>query len=384
MRAPARRVAAIAVAALTACASPPPAAPPLAPAQAPSASPAPAVSSAPADPAPFVPRPPFSVIARAPGSDFIGVLPLEDGAAILVARRASAGAANVAVLDHDEVTLVPQLAAGFPEKLASEGDLPLVAGRWPEDVWRARGAPCQVEQWQSNAWAPRAPDAPPSGACTHLAAWTSGAAIAVVDGTERPVLRAFGRHPRAVPAPPLRFPGQNKDCGALFGMVHALFAWPTGEVVAVGATCASPRTWIARWPSGSPRAVTLEAQIDPDGPYLVRALSRDDLQIDGGGILPGDRSTEVSVRARFHAAAGALRRTSIEAHELNLLERWMVNGKAILGLPAEDPSDGFVYEGYRLTSSDDVFVTGSIVRGGKLVERLVLRSRAVKKPFVFP
>ena len=147
--------------------------------------------------APFVPNPPFSIIARAPGSGFIGVLPLEDGAAILVARRAlAAGTASFAVLDHDDVTLAPRLAAGFPEKFESADDLPLVAGRWPDDVWRARGAPCQVEQWQSNAWAPRSPDAKPSGACTHLAAWTSGAAIAVVDGTERPVLRAFGRHPR--------------------------------------------------------------------------------------------------------------------------------------------------------------------------------------------
>ena len=107
--------------------------------------------------------------------------------------------------------------------------------------------------------------------------------------------------------------------------------------------------------------------------YLVRALSRDDLQIDGGGILPGGPSNEISVRARFHAAARALRRTSIEAHEVNALEQWMVNGKAILGLPQEDPSDGFVYEGYRLTSSEDVFVTGRIVRGGEVVERVLLR-----------
>jgi len=53
--------------------------------------------------------------------------------------------------------------------------------------------------------------------------------------------------------------------------------------------------------------------------------------------------------------------------------------------PAEaDPIDGFAYEGYRLTPSDDVFVIGRILRGGKVIERALLRSRPVKKTLLFP
>ncbi|APR82832.1 Hypothetical protein A7982_08181 [Minicystis rosea] len=211
-----RALVVVTLVAIAACtAPPPPASPPPLPAVTTSATiaPAPPPSATPIAPAPiaFVPKPPFSIVARAPGSAFLGVLPLADGAAILLAKRARssddaggsvAASMRAAVLDHDAITLAPDLAAGFPETMTSADDPPLVAGRWPDDVWRAHGTPCQAERWEKGAWKTQPPSAPINGPCVKLAAWTTGAAIAVVDAPNGPMLRALGRVPRAVPAAP--------------------------------------------------------------------------------------------------------------------------------------------------------------------------------------
>jgi predicted small lipoprotein YifL len=352
--------------------------------------PATPAATAPAAPEPplFEPRPPFAVVARAGGEEDFAVFPLEGGAAIIVTAQEGdvPHTLRLAVLDRDEIAPAPELATGLPPAVLIDKDLPLVAGRWPDALWLTRGdRACEAYRWepQRRTWEARPAKAPPGGKCTHLAAWTPGAAIAAVEGPKGPGFAAFGAAPRALPAAPPRRPDQPKDCAELAGNVHQLFAFSTGEVIAVGAKCNVQGTWLARWANGAAKGDAIDAEIDPNGPYLARALSKDEVVIDGAGVIQASNG-EVSVEARFRVVTGRLRRVSIEEHEVNALERWMVQGREIFGVTEADPSDGFRYEGYHLTPGDEVFVTGRLMRGGKPVGSLLLRNRAVKKALALP
>lgn len=338
-------------------------------------------------PPPFVPAAPFSVVARAGGEDDITVFPLDDGGAVLAAVRAGdrKGSLRLAVLDHDAFAPAPTLTSGLPGAVFTDPELPLVAGRWPDALWLTRGERCEAHAWQSAAgrWEPRPAATAPTGKCAHLAAWTPGAAVAVFDGRQGPAFAVFGRAPRALPAMPPRRRGQPDTCGSVLGGVGDLFAFPTGEVVVSARGCGEQRSWLARWSAGATRGELVDAEVDPNYPYLVRRLSRDEVAVDGGGVIRPEEGG-VSVEVRFQFTRGRFQRASKVEHEINALETWMVQAHEILHLPPGDPIDGFRYDGFQLGLNEEVFVTGHLMAGGKPAAALLLRNRPVREAVTFP
>lgn len=380
----ARTRAALASMALAACSPAPPAAPVVTLAEVPSATATATTPRPPPEPRPWAPKPPFAIVARAGPEDDFAIFPLEKGDVIVAAANARdlQGTLRLARIDGDAIIPAPELRAGLPAAVFRDKALPLVAGRYPDALWLARGdVSCEAYQWSpgGKTWEARAAKPRPGGKCTHLAAWTAGAAIASVEGARGPSLAAFGKAPRAVPALPPRAANQPRECGSRLALVQHLFGFPTGEVIVVGAACGVQQAWLVRWPSGSAKGDAVDAEVDPNTPYLARALSKDEVVVDGAGVLP-QAAEMTSVEVRFLATSGRLRRASIEPHAINALERWMYEARGILGLPAEDPSDGFRYEGYSLTDGDDVLAFGKLVRDGKPVASLLLRSRQVSAP----
>lgn len=387
------RLAAPCVLALSACGAPaPPPAPPVvvvtaappAPSPEPPAVPPPVAKR---EAAVFVPAAPFSIVATAPGDHDFAVFPLEDGAAVFAAavQGDMARTLKLAVLDHDAIAPAPSLPTGLPASVFTDPDLPLVAGRWPDALWLARGAPCEVHQWQpqQGRWEPRPSKRPAEGKCKHLSAWTPGTALASVQGPKGPSLVAFGAVPRVVPVLPPRRSGQQKDCAALLGGVYGLFAFPTGEVISIGVQCDQGRAWLMRWAAGASGGDVIDAEIDPNTPFHVRVHTRTEIAVDGVGVVrPGDGA--VAAEARFEVAKGHLRRVSLEEYEVNALESWMVQARTMLHLPETDPPDGFRYEGFQLTPTDDVFVMGHLMHAGKPETAVVLRNRPVKAALTVP
>lgn len=372
-----------------ACAPPPPASPVVTVGPTP-AEPPPQASKVPPveeEPPPFQPKAPFTIVAEAaPDRDF-AVFPLEGGMAIVAAAAAKdmARTLSLSLVDRDEIRPAPELAAGLPAAVFTDKSLPLVAGRWPDELWLARGdKACEAHRWIAarRTWEPRNARVAPQGRCTHLAAWTPGAAIAATEGPKGPSLTAFGDAGRLLPVLPPSRADQPRSCSELLAAVQSLFGFASGEVIALGPACGVQQAWLMRWARGAAKPEVINADVDPNVPYLARAPSKDEVVIHGAGILSGNEET--SVEARFQVKSGHLRRAALTQHEVNDLERWMIGGRELAGAPDPETRDGFRYQGYFLTPTDEVFVTGKLARRGRVVSSLLLRTRPVRKPITLP
>ncbi len=337
------------------------------------------------EPPPFVPPAPFTIVAQAPGERSFLVFPLEGGAAALGAMVDGKAASSLvlAMIDHDRIAPAPALLTGLPPAMFLDQELPSVAGRWPDAAWLARGARCEVYHWQpgEGRWAQSPPRTPPDGKCTNVSPWTAGAAIATVEGPRGPSLVAFGAAPRTVPALVTPRVDQLKKCRERFGFPYQVFAFPTGEVVTAGVGCGRGRASITRWASGASRGDTIDAEIDTDAPFDFR-VTPGEVVVDGHSAQ--GYAEEGPVEVRFNLVSGRLHRVSIQKHEVVAFQRWMLQGREILGLPAADPPDGFEYDTFAIGSNDDVFVLGYLRRAGKRVTALVLRNRPVERALILP
>ncbi len=358
---------------------PAPEAPPPPPAPAPIPV-APALQVA-AEPPPFVPPAPFTIVAQAPGEQDFIVFPLEDGAAALGAlvNGKAASSLQLAVIDHDRIAPVPSLLTGLPPALFLDQELPSAAGRWPDAVWLARGAPCEVYHWQPalGRWEPAAPRTPPDGKCRNLSPWTTGAAIGIVEGPRGSSLVAFGAAPRTVPALVQPRPDQRQKCQERFTRPYEIFGFPSGEVVVDSGGCGNGSMTLTRWARGASLGDTVDAEIVSDAPFEVHAATPAGIVV-GGYSKPGF-AEEGYVEVLFDLVSGRLRRVSIKKRERITFLRWLQDDRTILGLPAVDPPDGFQYDTFQVAPNDDVFVLGHLRRAGKAVTALVLRSRPVEK-----
>jgi hypothetical protein len=333
---------------------------------------------------PFVPPAPFTIVAQAPGEQDFIVFPLEDGAAALGAlvNGKAASSLQLAVIDHDRIASVPSLLAGLPPALFLDQELPSAAGRWPDAVWLARGAPCEVYHWQPklDRWEPSAPRTATDGKCRNLSPWTAGAAIAIVEGPRGSNLVAFGAAPRTVPALVQPRPDQRKKCQERFALPYEIFGFPTGEVLVDSGGCGRGSITLTRWASGASLGDTVDAEIVSDAPFVLRAATPARIVVDGFS-KPGFVE-EGPVEVLFDLVSGRLHRVSIQKHERTTFLRWLQEDRQILGLPPVDPPDGFQYDTFVVAPNDDVFVLGHLRRAGKRLTALVLRNRPVEKALV--
>jgi hypothetical protein len=370
--------------ALVACAPTPPETPVV------TVSPAPTVTASataprpPPEPRPWAPKAPFTVVARAGPDDDFAVFPLEKGHAIVAVARASdpRGTLRLARIEGDTIVPAPELLSGLPPEVFRDKALPLVAGRYPDALWLTRGdTSCVGYQWDpaKKTWAERPTTARVPGKCTRLSAWTPGAAIAAFEGKSGPTLVAFGKPPRVIPALPARAADQPRSCGGRLAAIQQLSGFPSGEVLALAPACGVQKAWLVRWARGSAKGDAVDAEVDPNAPYLGRVISKDEVAIQGAGVL-AQGGEETSVQVKFVVSRGKLRRASIEPHAINALERWLYEARKLVGAADEGAPEGFRYEGFSLTDGDDVLVFGKRVQRGEPVASLLLRSRPVKAP----
>ncbi|MBI4954011.1 MAG: hypothetical protein HY908_18455 [Myxococcales bacterium] len=331
-------------------------------------------SPTPAPVARYAPPPPLSIVARAPGAAELRAFHLGGDGTLLVARY------------PDGELRFARVAGSSIERLTGLAPLPvpvgaleaLVAGgRLPDALWLGVNAPqgCAVFRRAPGGW--RAEGSVPHVACTHLAAFTTDAALgATSDRTDGHLaLHAFG----AARTTPQLTPAVRPGCTGLLGNVHTLATWPTGDVVVVGFACDEPRLLVQRWAPGATVAATLELRLDENSPFDVRPADPGEIHILGMGSLPGAAPGEVRpIDAGFGVRAGSFAPLGVSPAELSDLERWLTLD--VHPGPASATAEGFEHDRLEVGARGEAFVTGRVLRPDGSALPVALRSLPVAEP----